>query len=121
MSLCIFSLLQLPLLYSMLQNLSGPFRLVGSVRSALLPSSTAVFFFCAEVHADACESAIGCRPHPAVISRACCAFGDIAAFLRELVPFVWAIVRRARCTWASPVDLGSYSGGRNTLSENRYG
>ena len=65
----------------------------GSASATLLPCSTAVSF---GVHAEACALA----PHINVILLSCCDFGDIAG-----AEGVDAIVRRARWTWASPVQL----------------
>ena len=64
---------------------------------------------CFGVHAEACDSECGCRPHSTFIIWFCRAFRDFSCFVGKVVPFVLirrgllfsAIVRRM-----SPADLG---------------
>ena len=89
-----------------LHNLSRPALVFCSALSASLPSGAA---FCFGVHAEACDSECGCRPHSTFIIWFCRAFKDFSCFVGKVVPFVLirrgllfsAIVRRM-----SPADLG---------------
>ena len=89
-----------------LHNLSRPALVFCSALSASLPCGAA---FCFGVHAEACDSECGCRPHSTFIIWFCRAFRDFSCFVGKVVPFVLirrgllfsAIVRRM-----SPADLG---------------